>query len=113
MQLEIRHGRGRLDDEARSHIERRLGFALDRFARRVDRVTVFVSDENGPRGGDDMRCRIVVNLPAEEPVVVDATRSELAAAIDHAAHRACHAVGKVLDRRRDHRHGGGAGSGPR
>ncbi|QDV32939.1 HPF/RaiA family ribosome-associated protein [Tautonia plasticadhaerens] len=103
MQLEIRHDRTPLDAKARDHIERRLGFALDRFSRRIDRVTVFLSDQNGPRGGQDLRCRVVVNLPAAEPVVVDATEAGLAPAIDRAAHRARHAVGSLLGRRRSYR----------
>jgi ribosome-associated translation inhibitor RaiA len=103
MRLEIRHDGVAIDERTRDHIERRLGFALDRFSPRIDHVTVFLSDQNGPRGGKDERCRVMVNLPASGPVVVDATETELLSAIDRAAHRANHAVGSMLERRRSHR----------
>ena len=42
------------------HIERRLRFALDRFGDRIARVFVFLHDRNGPRGGIDKICRVLV-----------------------------------------------------
>ena len=51
MQLEMRGVNYDLDDELKDHIERRLRSALGRFAARIDRLTVRLSDVNGPAGG--------------------------------------------------------------
>src|SRR5687768_3586108 len=47
-------------ERARDRLERQLG----RFSRHVTRVMVRIEDENGSKGGVDMRCRIEVALPA-------------------------------------------------
>jgi putative sigma-54 modulation protein len=60
MQFEI-HGKDiPITERLRGHIERRLCFALERFARRISRVRVSVGDLNGPRGGIDKRCRVAI-----------------------------------------------------
>ena len=51
MQLEMRGVNYDLDDVLKGHIERRLRFALGRFAARIGRLTVRLTDVNGPRGG--------------------------------------------------------------
>jgi hypothetical protein len=51
MQLEMRGVNYDLDDALKHHIKRRLGFALRRFAARILRLTVRLTDVNGPRGG--------------------------------------------------------------
>ena len=55
MQLRIRGVNYGLDDGLKDHIERRLRFALGRFAARIHRLTVRLTDVNGPRGGLDKR----------------------------------------------------------
>jgi len=63
-------------------IERRLRFALSRFADRIDRVTVRLADLHGPRGGVDKQCRIVVRLRPGGEVVIEDTATDLETAID-------------------------------
>ena len=53
---------GKPAPELTAHVERRLRFALTRFSGRIGRVNVFLTDQNGPRGGIDKTCRIVVRL---------------------------------------------------
>lgn len=100
MRLNI-HGRGLAIDEAvRERVERRLGFALGRFGDRVGRVDVHLSDVNGPRGGEDKRCRVVAEVPGHGPVVVTDDGSDLDALIDRATDRIGRAVRRRLDRGR-------------
>lgn len=91
-----------VDGEARERVARRLGFALGRFGDRVGRVTVHLVDLNGPRGGVDKRCRVVVEVLGHGPVVVEDTNASLTAAIDRAADRVGQAVRRRLDAARLH-----------
>ncbi|KPK38621.1 MAG: hypothetical protein AMJ69_08015 [Gammaproteobacteria bacterium SG8_47] len=79
----------------RAYVQNRLGFTLTRGADRVRRIDVRLSDVNGPRGGDDKRCLIVVKLQGLANVVIEDTQSDLYTAIDRAAARA----GRTLKRR--------------
>ena len=100
MNLDIRGRNISLTDGLRSHIERRLGFALGRFGSAVGPVLVRFGDENGPRGGEDKSLTCVVRLGDTE-VVIEETNADLYAAIDRAADRLSHAVARRLARRRD------------
>jgi len=61
----------------RDHVERRLGFALGRFENRIDRVTVWLEDLNGPRGGVDKRCRIEACVPRSGRLQVEVADAEI------------------------------------
>ena len=89
------------EQSLRDHIERRLTYALSRFGSRVNRVTVYLSDRNGPKGGIDKSCRIVVRLRGlgESVSVVDDT--DWTVAVDRAATRAGHNVSRELEKKRD------------
>ncbi len=91
------------DAPCRDEVERRFRFALGRFAPRVGRVTITLADVNGPRGGPDRRCRVVVGLSPRGRVIAEVTDRSYAAASCRAADRAAHAVGRELERRREQR----------
>src|SRR4051812_10993910 len=71
MQLEMRGVNYVLSDGLKDYIERRLRFTLGRFPARIDRLTVRLSDVNGPRGGIDKRCRIALVLIPRGVVMVE------------------------------------------
>ncbi len=102
MRLMIRSLRDE-DAPRRDDVERRFRFALGRFAPRIGRVTITLADVNGPRGGLDRRCRVVVGLAPGGRVVAEVTDRSYAAASCRAADRAGHAVGRELERRREHK----------
>jgi ribosome-associated translation inhibitor RaiA len=66
------------------HVERTLAD----FGQWVDKVVVRLSDINGPRGGQDKLCRIVVSLVPSGGFIAQATDSDMYAAIRRAADRA-------------------------
>lgn len=100
MNLEIRGLNLQVTESLREHCERRLHFALGRFADRIRRVVVRVEDVNGHRGGVDQGCRLEVVLERGAPVHVESTARSLWAAVDDAAHRAAQAVTRELERER-------------
>ena len=97
MRIEIR-GRGlTTSDGLRARLERRLAFALGRFAPRIGRVRVRLEDVNGPRGGVDKRCRLEVAIHPDLTVVVEEPDPDLYAAIDRAADQTGQALGRAAE----------------
>ena len=99
MKLSIRPHRIELTDELRDLIERRVYFALSRFSPRITRASIVVEDINGPRGGVDKRCQIVVKLDCTDELTVETTDADVHAAISLAADRAGRVVQRELERR--------------
>ncbi len=100
MDLDIRGVKYDLGDDLAEFIERRLRFALGRFAGRIDRVSIRLSDVNGPRGGVDKRCRITVALTPRGVVRVAGSGDDPFALVARAAKRAGRTVHRALGRRR-------------
>ncbi len=80
-------------------VERRLGFALSRFASRISRMRVTVADLNGPRGGIDKRCTVEVQLASAGTLTADVADETLESAISRAADRIARRVREELHRR--------------
>jgi ribosomal subunit interface protein len=85
MELEIRTRHLELSDALSAHIERKLELAIRRFRDRIRRVTVRLGDSNGPRGGVDKRCTIVLSQKNGEMIVVHADSDDAYAAVTRAA----------------------------
>ena len=100
MQFEI-HGKDiPITEQLRGHIQRRLSFALERFARRIRKVRVSVCDLNGPRGGVDKLCLVAIALIPSKTIVIEERDSSLYVAIDRAGDRAGTSIGRRLKRGR-------------
>ena len=100
MQIDIQARSFQLTDALRSHIERRLGFALSSRDEHIQRVLVWLSDINGPRGGADKCCHIQVVFTRFSDVVIKDTETDLYTAIDRAADRVGRTVARRLARQR-------------
>ena len=98
MHIDIQARDFSLTPALRSHVERRVGFALSTRYDRINRILVRLSDINGPRGGNDKCCRLCVMLPGQVDVVIEDTQANLYVAIDRAADRAGRAVSRKLAR---------------
>ena len=100
MNIEIRTRGFSLTPGLRTHVERRLEFALDRHAERVARVRVTIGDVNGPRGGEDKRCRVEVRLRGGGAVHATVVDADAYVAVGAAAHRVGRAVVRAMHRER-------------
>jgi ribosome-associated translation inhibitor RaiA len=89
-----------LDDDEQALVRRKLGMKLGKFATSIERISVRVTDMNGPRGGVDQVCNIKVVLSGLPSVVVERRHASLHAAIDDALRATEHAVRKAVRRRR-------------
>lgn len=86
----------------KEHIERRLTYALARFGSRVSKVAVSLTDNNGPKGGVDKACQIVVRLRGMGDVVAEIVDTDWPVTVDRAANRIGHNVSRELERKRRH-----------
>ena len=100
MQIDIQTLGFTLTNALREHTHSRLGFALAHGAETIDRVTVRLSDINGPRGGADKRCHIHVAVAHQADVVIEDIQADLYVAIDHATDRAGRALARQIERQR-------------
>lgn len=81
----------------------RLLAALGQHELHVGRVEVRLRDLNGPRGGDDKECDLLVHLQGRALVVVKEHQSDLYAAIRVASGRLKNVIARRLAKRRRRR----------
>ena len=98
MQLEMRSSGIRLNEDLRGYIERKLGLALGRFATRVRRVHVQMTDLNGPKGGEAIECSIRAHLHPRGELVVQEARSDPFGAVARAAQRVRRGIARQTKR---------------
>lgn len=101
MNLDIRSRGFDLTGPLRIHTERKLAFAVSRFAPHIGTITVRLEDLNGPKGGEDKRCRMDARLEGQQAVVAEAVDADLYTAIATAAERLGRAVARSLSRSLD------------
>ena len=78
--------------------QKRLEFALGRFAGRVRSLTVRLTDLNGPRGGRDKKCLIAIRLGhPRRAIVIEDVDSDAALVVSRAADRAARAVSRAVE----------------
>ena len=88
----------------RTLVERRIRFALSRFEPRIASIDVRLCDINGPRGGIDHHCRLVVRLRwPRTSVIVEAQDVNIESAVGGGAERAARGVARALDTSTDGR----------
>ena len=98
MQIDIQARNFSLTDTLRSHVERRLRYALICCDNHIQRIVMRLSDINGPRGGEDKRCHLQVVLNGMPDVVIEDIEADLYIAIDRAVDRAGRTVVRKIER---------------
>ncbi|HET9865428.1 MAG TPA: HPF/RaiA family ribosome-associated protein [Steroidobacteraceae bacterium] len=98
--VHIRSMAGELRSAERDYIRRKLGMKLGKHAGAVERCSVRLKDENGPRGGVDQLCRIKVAMRGLPSVVFESRNAVLKAAVDTALSGVERAVRRTVQRRR-------------
>lgn len=99
MELRIRTHNVQVNEEAKQHIQRRLGFTLDRFESRIRKVTVYLLDLNGPRRGVDTICQLTILLRDLGKITVLEKDSGLIPAVSKAARSARSRIAKEVRRK--------------
>ena len=100
MRVQIRSRDVEVTADLRTHIERRLGFALGRFGERIGLVIVRFSNAGDPQVASAKRCQIDVALRPRH-VVGEDNDVDAVAAVNHAAHRVSRSVAHELELERE------------
>jgi putative sigma-54 modulation protein len=100
MELELRQKDIVIGQSLQEHIAGYIDAALRRFAGRIYRVTIWLADINGSRGGIDKQCRIAVQLSKGKTIRTENTNTNVAAATYYAVDRAAYAICREIKRRR-------------
>ena len=106
MKINIQARGFELTDRLREHTERHLRYTLGWADNHLRQVSVRLYGQSGPHRGKDNRCRIQIDLPGVQDLVIEDIETDLYVAIDRATDRACHSLALLLmERQRDHHHG--------
>jgi putative sigma-54 modulation protein len=100
MTWQLKSGTSRIPADLPRYIERKIRRSLARFGHRITKVVVFLRDENGPRGGVDKACRILVKARGCNAAVALVVDPSWHAAVDRATARAGLIVSRELEKRR-------------
>ena len=82
-------------------IERCLQFAFNRFSSHIRTIDVSFSDVNGPKGGDDLQCRMKIVLHGKGELMVEGKGVSVEAVAVETVDRASLAVSRRIERLRD------------
>ena len=90
-------------DSLRTYTETLLERKLGRLAQHVHSVSVRIRDINGPRGGLDKLCSVLLHGRGMPPLSVRAVHADPYSAVSDASQRVSHALRRRVDELRDHR----------
>ena len=100
MEIAVRVRQLGWNDELQEQVERSIDHAVDRHRNRIDRVSVYLTDLNGPRGGSDKLCHITADLRGVRPVLILETGDDLITVVNRAARRLGYRIGRSIHRGR-------------
>ncbi len=84
----------------RRTVEQRVRLVLRRLQGQVQQARVTLSDVNGPRGGVDKQCQILLTTAGHGQLVVVSRAEHVQGALNQALQRAMHALTRSWQRRR-------------
>jgi len=79
----------------------RIMGALRKRVDRISKIQMTLSDVNGPKGGVDKRCLIVLKLKGQADIIVEALHEQVHGAIDNAVNRVQTALHRRVNRGKD------------
>ena len=101
MKISITARHVKIDARLREKIERRCAFAFSRTKHIIDSIVITLADVNGPKGGEDKLCKVVVRSNELPPVIIKDNQSSLHIAAESALTRAGRRVQQAIARKND------------
>lgn len=105
MRVQIHGNSHQLSETLRVHTDNQARLATGRVSPHVERLSIYLEDVNGPRGGEDKSCRLVAKLLPRGEVVVHGSGGDWESLIHATLRRLARAVIREVDRRRSQRVG--------
>lgn len=99
LQTEVCRKNTRLGRFTRREIAEALATALRRFREEVQRIWIHLEDLNGPRGGNDKRCRVEVRLRRGKTFRMSEEGEDWNLVVARLAQRVARHVGRLANRR--------------
>ena len=98
MSIQIQARGFRLTRALEQYVLKRVYSGLGDRLEKIGRLQVGLSDINGPRGGADKCCSVVIAIPHQPDLVVKDTRDNMYSAIDGALRRARQSLRRRLSK---------------
>lgn len=99
MDIRFNDKQGLLGSFAIDQTNAKIETAFSKFGDHVKSVEIYLEDVNGPKGGVDKLCRIIVDLKGFENVVVSAKAASLSKAISTSIRRSQRSTLKRIEKR--------------
>ncbi len=99
MQVQLVSPEFSITPSLREYLEQRLRAAFGPLRGKIADIAVRLRDLNGPRGGRDMQCQLLVTMPGKPAVVIREVQENMYNAIDRAVQRAAYRVSRIASRR--------------
>jgi putative sigma-54 modulation protein len=103
MRLQVSGSNVKLDESLLDHVDRRFRFALDRLESEVSSVLIKLGDVNGPKGGVDKQCKVLVKLASGGNLVLRERSEDVYQSVSRASDRVKRLVRRRIDRRKSRR----------
>lgn len=101
MQIDIRSTNIDLHDDFIAEAEARTSSALVRFLPMIDEVSAVLTDLNGPRGGEDIACRVTLTAKEGWSVTLSDVDAQPRRVLTRAIRRARYVFARDVARRRE------------
>jgi putative sigma-54 modulation protein len=88
MELTITDLKMELSTENLSHIQKKILSMFSKFCERVQVIKVTIDDVNGPKGGKDKHCRVVIYSKGMPDIVITDNQTSVMSAVNIALSRA-------------------------
>ena len=99
MEIRVNDKQKLLRSEAVLKARSRVNAEFAKFSDYVKSVEISIVDVNGPRGGVDKECRVLVKLKKINDVAVSVRDETLSKAVSSGIDRASRSVGRSIDRK--------------
>ncbi|MEN9903551.1 MAG: hypothetical protein RLZZ555_116 [Pseudomonadota bacterium] len=100
MQIVIESSRSGEPRDWRLLVERRVRLALQRLQGQVQLARISLRDINGPKGGVDKQCQVLLTTAGHGQVVIVSRAEHAQGALNQALQRASHALARMWQRKR-------------
>lgn len=98
MQLSTHFGNLDTASSVKSDVADAMLLAIGNFQPSIRKVNVSFTDVNGPKGGEDLRCRCVVHLKRMAPIVIEETGDNLQKVLNRVGDRVSYTLSQKIDR---------------